>query len=235
MLGTSRGPRARRPSPDVKRFLKEHGLSITMFGLFLAALVPMSITGHHAYNSDQRDHHQPAITYTAYLSSGDFIEGVFENWESEFLQMGTYVLFTVWLFQKGSQESKPIDEEAPQDADPRRARNPDRPRPVKKGGIVLKLYENSLAIALFALFVMSFLLHAAGGVRAFNQQQLEHGGSVISYWRFFTTSEFWYQSFQNWQSEFLAVGSLAVLGIFLRQRGSPESKPVAASHSDTSD
>ena len=219
----------------MKRFLKEHGLSLTMFGLFLAALVPMSITGHHAYNSDQRDHHQPGITYTAYLSSGDFIEGVFENWESEFLQMGTYVLFTVWLFQKGSPESKPIDEEAPQDADPRKARNPDRPWPVKKGGIVLKLYENSLAIALFALFVMSFLLHAAGGVRAFNQQQLEHGGSVISYWRFLTTSEFWYQSFQNWQSEFLSVGSLAVLGIFLRQRGSPESKPVAASHSDTSD
>jgi hypothetical protein len=106
---------------------------------------------------------------------------------------------------------------------------------VRRGGIVLKLYENSLAIALFALFVMSFLLHAFGGVRAFNQQQLEHGGAVISYWRFLTTSEFWYQSFQNWQSEFLAVGSLAVLGIFLRQRGSPESKPVAASHSDTSD
>jgi hypothetical protein len=186
------------------------------------------VTGHRHYNADQREHRQRPVGYVAYLSTGRFIESVFENWESEFLQMGSYVLFTVFLFQKGSAESKDPEGEEPQDADPRRAEKRGAPWPVRRGGLVLALYENSLTIAMFALFLASFLLHAWGGVRAFNQEQLEHGGQAISYPSYLTTSTMWFESFQNWQSEYLAVGVLVVLTIFLRQRGSSESKPVAA-------
>jgi hypothetical protein len=217
----------------MRRFLKNNGLSLAMFALFLGALVPMSVVGHHTSNTDLTEHGQPPIRYVTYLTSGDFIEGVFENWESEFLQMGVYVLITAFLFQKGSPESKPLDEQTPQDIDPRRQRYRSPPWPVRRGGVWLRLYMNSLAAALFVLFLMSFALHAVGGAAAYNQNAGEHGGQTISVLRFVTTSEFWYQSFQNWQSEFLSVGTLVVLGIFLRQQGSPESKPVAAPHSKT--
>jgi hypothetical protein len=217
----------------MRTFLRNHGLSLAMFGLFLAALIPMSVVGHHAHDADLAEHGRRPIPYVTYLTSGDFIEGVFENWESEFLQMGVYVLITAYLFEKGSPESKSLDEQAPQDVDPRRQRYPNRPWPVRRGGVWLTLYMNSLATALFALFAMSFFLHAVGGTTAYNQNAREHGESTISVTTFLTTSEFWYQSFQNWQSEFLSVGTLAVLGIFLRQQGSPESKPVAAPTSQT--
>jgi hypothetical protein len=217
----------------VRRFLRNNGLTLAMFGLFFGALIPMSIAGHRSHNADLKDHRRQEIGYVQYLGSGDFIEGVFENWESEFLQMGIYVLFTAYLFQRGSPESKPLEMRAPQDADPAKARNPDRPWPVRRGGWVMKLYGNSLAFALLVLFLMSFALHAIGGTRAYNQEQREHGGSAVSVYQFVRTSQFWYQSLQNWQSEFLSVGALAVLGIYLRQRGSPESKPVAAPHAKT--
>jgi hypothetical protein len=217
----------------MRKWIHEHSLSLTMFFLFFLTLFGTSVTGHRSYNAEQRDHHEAAISFGTYLASGNFVEAVFENWESEFLQMGTYVLFTVWLREKGSPESKSLEGDEPQDADPRHARNPDRPWPVRAGGRILKLYENSLSAVLLLLFVGSWLAHAFGGYRDFNQQQLEHGGQVISMWRFVTTSEFWFQSFQNWQSEFMAVGALAVLAIWLRQRGSPESKPVAAPHDET--
>jgi hypothetical protein len=219
----------------MRRLLRNNGLAISMFGAFLVFIVFMSVAGHRSHNADLRDHHRPPITYVGYLGSGAFVEGVFENWESEFLQMGSYVLLTAWLFQRGSSESKPLDEQTPQDADPRRARNPDRPWPVRRGGLVLKLYENSLAVALFLLFFLSFGLHAIGGARAYNESQLEHGGATVSTIGFLHTSAFWYQSLQNWQSEFLSVGALIVLSIYLRQRGSPESKPVAAPHRQSGD
>jgi hypothetical protein len=168
-----------------------------------------------------------------YLTSGAFVEATFENWESEFLQMGAYVVLTALLIQKGSPESKkPEGDKA--DADPREERdNPEAPWPVRRGGLVLSVYEHSLPIAMFTLFLLSFVLHALGGHAELNQQQLEHGAAPVSLWGFVTSSEFWFQSLQNWQSEFLAVFSLAVLAIFLRQRGSPESKPVAAPHAET--
>jgi hypothetical protein len=147
--------------------------------------------------------------------------------------MGAYVLLTAWLVQKGSPESKDPDGDEV-DADPRQQRhNPQAPGPVRRGGLVLTLYEHSLSLALFALFVLSLVLHALGGQAEYNQQQLEHGQAAVSLWGFVTGSEFWFQSMQNWQSEFLAVAALAVLSIFLRQRGSPESKPVAAPHAQT--
>ena len=218
----------------MKHFLRDNGLSLIMFGLFVLFLFAQSITGFAVYNDDQREHGEATISYPEYLSSGHFIEATFENWESEYLQMGAYVLFTVFLFQRGSSESKDPDKEESVDEDPRQEQDrADAPWPVRYGGPVLKLYEHSLALALFLLFLISFLLHAIGGAREYSQEQLAHGGQAVSTLEFLRTSEFWFQSFQNWQSEFLAVFSIVVLSIFLRQRGSPESKPVAAAHSET--
>jgi hypothetical protein len=217
----------------MRRVLRNNGLSITLFGLFLIFLVAQSIAGYKANNSDNQEHRQPPESYGEYLTSGAFVEATFENWESEFLQMGAYVVLTALLIQKGSPESrKPDGDEA--DADPRvQGGDPSVPGPVRRGGLTLTLYEHSLSLALFALFLLSFVLHALGGHAEFNQQQLEHGASAVSLWSFITSSQFWFQSMQNWQSEFLAVAALTVLGIFLRQRGSPESKPVAAPHAQT--
>jgi hypothetical protein len=217
----------------MRRVLRDNGLSITMFALFLVFLVAQSIAGFRASNSDNEEHGQPPESYGQYLTSGAFVEATFENWESEFLQLGAYVLLTALLIQKGSPESRNPDGDET-DADPRAHRDdPDAPGPVRRGGLALTFYEHSLSIALCALFVVSFVLHALGGHAEFNQEQLEHGQAAVSLWSFVTSSQFWFQSMQNWQSEFLAVGTLAVLGIFLRQRGSPESKPVAAPHAQT--
>jgi hypothetical protein len=218
----------------VKNLLRDNGLSLVMFGLFALFLFAQSVTGFSVYNDDQREHGEETISYPEYLRTGHFIEATFENWESEYLQMAAYVLFTVFLVQRGSSESKDPDKDEAVDEDPQQARDrPDAPWAVRHGGPVLKLYEHSLALALFLLFLISFALHAIGGAQEYSQEQLAHGGHAVSTWEFLHTSEFWFQSFQNWQSEFLAVFSLVALSIFLRQRGSPESKPVAAAHSET--
>jgi hypothetical protein len=218
----------------ISRRLAEHSLSLTMFGLFLVFLWAQSVTGHHAYNEELRDHDAPAIGYAAYLSQGHFIESVFENWESEFLQMSAFVVFTVFLRERGSPESKKLVGEEPQDKDPDRAKHGKRvPWPVRRGGLVLRLYENSLSIMLSLLFVLSLALHALGGVDAYNEEQQEHGSPPVSTIEYMTRAQFWFESFQNWQSEFMAVGALAVLAVYLRQKGSPESKPVAAPHHET--
>jgi hypothetical protein len=217
----------------MRRVLRDNGLSLAMFSLFLIFLVAQSISGYKVTNSDNEQHHQPRESYGRYLASGAFVEATFENWESEFLQMGAYVVLTALLIQKGSPESKSPDGDE-SDADPReQADDPDAPWPVRRGGLVLTVYEHSLSLAMFALFLFSFVLHALGGHAEFNQQQLQHGEAGVSLWSFVTSSQFWFQSMQNWQSEFLAVAALCVLGIWLRQRGSPESKAVAAPHSQT--
>jgi hypothetical protein len=206
-----------------------------MFTLFFIFLSGQTVTGFMEYNEDQQSHQQSEVGFVEYLGTGHYIEAVFENWESEFLQMAAYVVLTAFLFQKGSSESK--DPDKPMEAvdeDPRKAeKNKDTPWPVRSGGLVLKIYENSLTIAMGLLFLMSFLLHALGGMREYNQEQMEHGEEGVTYFGYFATSRFWFESFQNWQSEFLAVGSLIVLSIFLRQKGSPESKPVATPHGET--
>jgi hypothetical protein len=218
----------------VKRFLRDNGLGLVMFGFFALFLFAQSVTGLAVYNDDQREHGEATIGYAEYLRTGHFVEATFENWESEYLQMGAYVLFTVFLFQRGSSESKDPDKEESVDEDPRQARDREGiPWPVRAGGLALKCYEYSLSIALLLLFLFSFILHAIGGAREYSQEQLAHGGQAVSIAEFLRTSEFWFQSFQNWQSEFLAVFSIVALSIFLRQRGSPESKPVAAPHVET--
>ena len=220
----------------MRRFFYDNGLSIVLFVLFALTLVGQSFTGLSEYNDDQREHGQPTVGYAKYLASGHFIEATFENWESEFLQMAAFVVLTAFLYQKGSSESKDPDrieevdtrllpEDIPDDA----------PWPVRRGGWVLKLYENSLSIAFLVLFILSLALHAVGGVEEYNQDQFEHGaaGQQLSALGYMATSRFWFESFQNWQSEFLSVGVLIVLSIFLRERGSPQSKPVHAPHAET--
>jgi len=216
------------------RWLRDNSLSIALFGLFAIFLMGQSLTGWRTYNAQQEEHREPTVGLGTYLTTGHFVEATFENWESEFLQMASYVLLTIWLIQKGSSESKPPGGDPEKDADPRSMPDLGRaPGPVRRGGWQLTLYENSLGITLALLFVLSFVLHALGGARDFSAEQVAHGQRPVGTMEFMTTSTFWFQSFQNWQSEFVAVGSIVVLTIFLRQRGSPESKPVAAPHHDT--
>jgi hypothetical protein len=213
------------------RFMRDNALSLAMLVLFIIPLIGQSVTGHHVYNQDQREHGESEVSYMGYLKTGHFVESVFENWESEFLQMASYVVLTAILIQKGSAESKKGDGTDPQDEDPlKHTLDPDAPGPVRKGGFTLRLYEHSLSIAFIALFLMSFILHAAGGAKEYSAQQVAHGGNEVRVLEYLTTSQFWFESLQNWQSEFLAVFSIVVLSIFLRQRGSAESKPVHAPH-----
>ena len=218
----------------MKRLLRHNGLSIALLGLFLICEVALSIVGRQHHNQEQRQHEKPAIGYLEYLVSADFLEATMENWESEFLQMGAYVILTAFLYQKGSAESKKIDEPEAVDRDPRLSRgNPNAPWPVRKGGITLKIYANSLSLALFLLFALSFIWHGYAGAIRYSEEALAHGGVAVTTVQYLGTSQFWYESLQNWQSEFLSIGVMVILSIFLRQRGSPESKPVDASHHDT--
>jgi hypothetical protein len=217
----------------MRRILRDNGLSLTMLGIFLVLLFLQSLAGWRVSSADDAEHRQPTESYGRYLVSGHFAEATFENWESEFLQMGAYVAFTAFLVQRGSPESKKPEGD-PADADPRSsAKDPDTPWPVRRGGLVLKLYEHSLSSFLLLLFLLSFAGHVLGGHAEYNKEQVAHGAAPVPLWSFVTSAQLWFQSFQNWQSEFLAVFALAVLGIFLRQRGSPESKPVAAPHAQT--
>lgn len=215
----------------MKRFLHDNGLSLTIFGLFLTFLVAESVAGLKAYNNDRRDHQVAPVSYLQFLSSGRFIEATAENWESEFLEMAFYAMLTSFLYQRGSAESKTPGKRDVSDRSPRP--DPEAPWPVRHGGLVLKVYERSLSLGLLLLFMAAFLIHAAGGARDYNLSQAEHGQAAVSLLEFMGSSEFWFQSLQNWQSEFLGLGTMIVLSIFLRQRGSPESKAVDAAHSET--
>lgn len=218
----------------MRRFLRDNSLSVTLLALFLVALVAQALTGWRAQAEDLRTHGLPPLGFPAYLASGHFISAVFENWESEFLQMAVYVLLTVFLVQKGSSESKKPGEANPEDDLPDGARaGPDAPFPVRRGGLVLTLYSHSLSIALVGLFALSFWLHLAGSTRRMNEEALLHGQPARTMAGTLAEPQFWFESFQNWQSEFLSIAVLIVLGIYLRERGSPESKPVAAPHAMT--
>ncbi|MGC9669126.1 DUF6766 family protein [Planosporangium sp. 12N6] len=214
----------------MSRWLKLNALSLVMFAAFVVFLVLQSVFGWLADNQDLADHARATQSYWSYVGSGAFVEATFENWESEFLQMGSYVLLAAYLVQKGSPESKPLDESS--DAD-RAPVTPDSPWPARRGGAVLWLYQNSLALALLGLFVVSFVLHLLGATAAYNAEQALHGQPATSAVAFLAHPQFWFQSMQNWQSEFLSVGVLIVFSIFLRQRGSSQSKPVEAPHTMT--
>jgi hypothetical protein len=223
----------------MRRILKDNGLTVVLVLLFVITLVGHSIAGQLQHNEEQRDHGGAEVGYVAYLTSGHFMESVFENWESEFFQMGLYVFLTAFLVQRGSAESrKPEDEMEGEpeevDEDPAKHRDdPDAPGPVKRGGWLMHVYSNSLSLAFLLLFLVSFIGHALGGAVEHNAELVEHGKAPVSTMEYVMSSTFWFESLQNWQSEFLAVIAIVVLSIFLRQKGSPESKPVHAPHSQT--
>jgi hypothetical protein len=219
----------------MRRFLREHSLSIVSLTAFLVIwLAGQTWAGHRSYNEEQRSHGEPTVSFGEYLTSAHFGEATFENWESEFLQMGVYVLLTAWLVEKGSAESKPPEGDPKLDEDPsNHQHDPNAPWPIRHGGWSLRIYEHSLSIALLAVFALAFTGHLITGAHEFNAEQLAHGQSQISTIQYLFRSQFWFESLQNWQSEFLAVGSLVILSVYLRQRGSPESKPVHAPHQAT--
>jgi hypothetical protein len=218
----------------MRRFLRDNGLSVALFALFVISIAGQALTGWRAHAEELEIHRLPAIGFAAYLASGHFLSAVFENWESEFLQMVVYVVLTVFLIQKGSSESKKPDEPNPEEEAPEQRRHEtDAPWPVRRGGVILRLYSHSLSIALTALFALSFWLHLAGSNRRMNEEAVRHQQPLESIAETLGDPEFWYESFQNWQSEFLSMAVLIVLGIYLRERGSPESKPVAAPHAMT--
>lgn len=216
----------------MKKFFSHNGLSIVFFGLFLLSIVGQFFTGWKQYNKDLEDDKQPPVTLSAYSTSGHFIQATFENWESEFLQMALFVMLTISLRQKGSSESKSFDGEEEVDRKPS-AKRKGAPWPVKKGGLGLKIYSHSLSIALFLLFILSFVLHMYGSLKDENLQLQIKQEPAVSLSEFISSPRFWFESFQNWQSEFLSVFTIVVLSIFLRQKGSPQSKPVDAPDDET--
>lgn len=215
------------------KFLKNNSLSLVFFLLFVVSLFGQLITGLKEHNQQMHDEGGREVSVTEYLTSGHFLQATFENWESEFLQMALFVLLSMFLYQKGSSESKDPDKETEEvDREPD-LRKKDAPWPVRKGGIILSIYKHSLCYSLFALFLLSFLVHWYGSLKDYNEEQILKGFPTETAMQYISNSRLWFESFQNWQSEFLSVFAIVVLSIFLRQKGSPQSKPVDAPHSET--
>ncbi|MEO7175374.1 MAG: DUF6766 family protein [Saprospiraceae bacterium] len=212
-------------------FIYKNSLSIVFILLFAISLIGQIYTGWQEYNNFLTDHHQASSALSQYLSSGHFLQATFENWESEFLQMAIFVLFTVSLRQVGSSESKKLGVKEEVDRQPKYHKG--SPWPVKKGGFILTLYKHSLSISLLILFIFSFLLHFYGSYRDFNEVQSLEGKATEDLATYRTNSRFWFESFQNWQSEFMSIFAIIFLSIYLREFGSPQSKPVDAPHIET--
>jgi hypothetical protein len=220
----------------VRRFLFENGLSLFFGGIFLVTLLGQSFAGQHSFNAEQLEHGSEPVSWLDYVLSPDFGGKVLENWQSEFLQFTLFILATVWLVQKGSNESKQLDSvglESKQKQQLEGFAPDDAPRWAKARGVKRVLYENSLLVVMTALFLLMWLGQSLNNWREFNAQQREHDESTVSWSTYLGNADFWDKTLQNWQSEFLAVGTMAVFTIYLRQRGSPESKPVGAPHRET--
>lgn len=222
---SSENPLDDRSLSGVRKILLENGLSIVLLVLFLGFLVGQTLTGWLVYNDELRQAGQATVSLVQYLFTGHWLEATAENWESEFLQMGAFVSLTAYLFQKGSPESRD-----PYKKEPQRPVTKDSPWPARKGGWIKTLYGFSLSIAFLLLFLASFILHAIGGTAEHNRERLVHGESPLTTLQYMATSQFWFESFQNWQSEFLAIAAMVILAIFLRHKNSPESKSVATPH-----
>lgn len=214
-----------------RTFLYRNGLSIVLFLLFALSIVGQIVTGMHEHNSYLSDNGLAPLSLAHYMLSGHFIQATFENWESEFFQMALFVILTIFLRQIGSSESKKLEGTEEVDKEPKPAK--DAPWPVCKGGIVLALYKHSLSIVLIVLFLLSFAAHWYGSWKDYTLEQTIIGKSPDSFLVYMGDSKLWFESFQNWQSEFFSVFALVVLSIFLRQKGSPQSKPVDAPHDET--
>jgi hypothetical protein len=220
----------------MRKFLYENSLSLFFGAILLAALAAQAIVGHDVYNQEQLAHDGSPISFGRYLTSSAFGRAVMENWQSEYLQFTLFILATVWLLQKGSPESKELGKEGLESDKEQLLGQHSSPKSslwARAGGIRTAIYSNSLLIVMGVIFVGSWFAHSVTGWSVFNADQLEHGEDTVNWWGYIGTSTFWEQTLQNWQSEFLAIGSMAVLSIYLRQRGSPESKPVGAAHNAT--
>jgi hypothetical protein len=220
----------------MKRYVRENSLSLFFAAIFLGTLVGQAFVGQDAFNHSQVIHNGDPITMGRYVTSSNFWSDVLENWQSEYLQFTLYIVGTVWLLQRGSPESKPLDQPGLEsDEDQRIGDHADErsPRWARVGGLRTHLYSNSLLIVMGSIWVASWLGQSVTGRIAYNADQLDHLTAPVSWTTYIASSDFWDRTLQNWQSEFLAVGSMAVLSIYLRQRGSPESKPVGAAHHAT--
>jgi hypothetical protein len=211
-------------------FIYKNSLSIVLLTLMLVFWAGQFIAGMNTLAEERQENRLPPLSIIEYAKSGHFIQATFENWESEFLQMAFYVFLTIYLRQKGSSESKSLYKKDAVDREPKI--HPNAPWPVKKGGLWLKIYSNSLTIAFFILFFFSFFMHFWGSMKNFNEEQLMKNMHLLTASQYISNARFWFESFQNWQSEFLAVATIVLLSIWLRQKGSPESKPVDAAYSE---
>ena len=210
-------------------FFRRNGLTLAIGALFLGTYLGGQLfSGWHVSNQERSERGEEPLSLPRYLASAHFIEATVENWESEFLQMFVYVYMTAFLFQRGSAESN--DPDQPEETRPVTA---DSPWPVRKGGIWKALYSHSLSLTFALLFLGSFSLHAVSSTRLENEKRLHQGKSPVSVANHLESSQFWFESFKNWQSEFLAIGSMVVLSVFLREKNSPESKALEAPHAET--
>ncbi len=218
------------------RWLREQSLSLFFLAIFLATTFAESVAGHRAFNQEQQEHQAATVSYARYLYSSDFGQAVMENWQSEWLQFALFILATVWFVQKGSPESKlpgqeGVESDEEQQVGPHAP--PEGPAWARLGGWRERLYENSMALAFAVIFFGSWFAQSVTAWNVFNDEQEQHGEQPLSWGRFVLNADFWERTFQNWQSEFLAVGTAVVFAVYLRQRGSPESKPVGAPHVET--
>ena len=215
------------------RFLRNNGLSLFFLAIFVAAIVGQSVAGWFDQNEKLAMHAQAAMPYVQYVTSSDFIVDVAENWQSEFLQFFLFIAATIWLVQRGSPESKKPGDEGPgDDRDQKVGRyaEPDSPEWARRGGLPQVLFANSLLLVMGSIFLLSWLAQSLAGVVVYNAENAEHGQAAVAWLEYLSTPDFWNRTLQNWQSEFLAVGTMIAFSIFLRQRGSSESKPVGAPH-----
>jgi hypothetical protein len=232
------GTEVERPtlSRAAGRFVRENSLSLFFLTLFLVSLAGQSVAGHLAFNAEQAAHGAETIAWPSYLVSSHFGSAVLENWQSEFLQFTFFILATVWLVQRGSPESKRLEQAGTETKKEQKlgyAANAQSPLWARVGGWRTTVYANSLAIAMTSVFFASWAVQSLTGWREYNGDQAEHGEPGIAWASYLARSDFWEKTLQNWQSEFLAVGTMVVFSIYLRQRGSPESKPVGAPHDET--
>jgi hypothetical protein len=220
----------------MRRFLFENGLSVFFLTLFVAALLGQSLAGQHAYNAEQAAHGSEPVSWIDYVFSTNFGGAVLENWQSEFLQFTLFILATIWLVQRGSNESKRLEEAGLETKSRQRIgseASADSPLWARVDDWRTRVYEHSLLIVMTAIFFASWTVQSLNNWREFNDDQLAHDERTISWAAYLVNPNFWERTLENWQSEFLAVGTLAVFTIYLRQRGSPESKPVGAPHEET--
>jgi len=220
----------------MKPFLRENGLALLFAALFACTLVAQSFAGQHLQNAERAQHDSDSVSWWQYVTSPEFWGAVMENWQSEFLQFAVFIGATIWLVQKGSNESKKLgDVGLETDEKQKLGAHTVRRSPLwaKTGGVRTALYSNSLLLVMTAMFLASWFAQSLGDWRTFNAEQRQHSDDPVSWGRYVLDPDFWEKTLQNWQSEFLAVGVMVVFTIYLRQRGSPESKPVGAPHDET--